>query len=109
MKSLIESEGYRVLSAKDGVEAVQLYERHRDEVAVVFADLGLPRLGGWEAFLEMRRINPSVRAIFASGTIDMGQRALMRREGVELSVRKPFTATEMLGAIRRALRPSAGH
>ena len=109
MKSLMESEGYRVLAAKDGVEAVEVYERHRDEVAVVFADLGLPRLGGWEAFLQMRRINPGVRAIFASGTIDTGQRALMRREGVDLSIRKPFTATEMLGAIRRALRPPPSH
>jgi two-component system, chemotaxis family, CheB/CheR fusion protein len=109
IKSLIESEGYRVLAAKDGVEAVEVYERHRGEVAVVFADLGLPRLGGWEAFLKMRRINPTVRAVFASATIESRQRAEMRRQGVEICVRKPFTATEMLGAIRRALRVPAGH
>ncbi|HEY6066945.1 MAG TPA: CheR family methyltransferase, partial [Thermoanaerobaculia bacterium] len=109
VKSLIESEGYRVLAAKDGVEAVDLYERHCGEVAVVFADLGLPRLGGWEAFLKMREINPGVRAVFTSGTIETKQRAEMKRHGVELSVRKPFTATEMLGAIRRALRSPAGH
>ena len=105
--SLIESEGYRVLAAKDGVEAVRLYRRHRSEVAVVLADLGLPRMGGWEAFLEMRKINPAVRAIFTSGSIDNPQRAEMRRAGVALSIRKPFTATEMLGAIRKALRPAA--
>ena len=109
VKSLIESEGYRVLAAKDGVEAVEMYERHSHEVAVVFADLGLPRLGGWEAFLQMRKINPSVRAVFTSGTIERKQRADMRRRGIEVSVRKPFTATEMLGAIRRALRSPAGH
>jgi two-component system CheB/CheR fusion protein len=109
VRSLIESEGYRVLTAKDGVEAVEMYERHCGEVAVVFADLGLPRLGGWEAFLRMRKINPAVRAVFTSGTIETKQRAEMKRQGVELSIRKPFTATEMLGAIRRALRPTAGH
>jgi two-component system CheB/CheR fusion protein len=107
MKSLIESEGYRVLAAKDGVEAVEMYERHCNEVAVVFADLVLPRLGGWEAFLRMRKINPALRAVFASGTIETKQRAEMRRNGVQVSIRKPYTAGEMLGAIRKALRPQA--
>ena len=109
MKALMESEGYRVLAAKDGVEAVELYRRHREEVAVVLADLGLPRLGGWEAFLEMKKMNPAVRAVFTSGTIESDQRAEMRKNGVEISVRKPFTETEMLGAVRRALCSPAGH
>lgn len=109
MKALIESEGYRVLAAKDGVEAVELYGRHHDEIAVVLADLGLPRLGGWEAFLEMKKLNPTVRAVFTSGTIETPQGTEMRKHGVEVSVRKPFTATEMLGAIRRALHPPTGH
>jgi CheY-like chemotaxis protein len=55
----------------------------------------------------MRKINPALRAVFASGTIERKQRAEMRREGAEFSIRKPFTATEMLGAIRRALRAPA--
>lgn len=54
-------------------------------------------------------MNPAVRAIFTSGTIESDQRAEMRKNGVEISVRKPFTETEMLGAIRRALRSPAGH
>ncbi|HEY3174116.1 MAG TPA: PAS domain S-box protein, partial [Thermoanaerobaculia bacterium] len=107
MKSLIESAGYQVLTAKDGVEAVEIYERHSDEVAVVFADLVLPRLGGWEAFLEMKKINPQVRAILTSGTLEQSLRAEMRREGVSASIRKPYTAVEMLGVIRRVLRPQA--
>jgi two-component system CheB/CheR fusion protein len=107
MKSLMESEGYRVLTARDGVEAVEMYERHRGDIAIVFADLELPRLGGWEAFLQMRKINPSLRGIFASGTMETRQRAQMRRQGVEFSIRKPFTAAEMLDAIRRALRSTS--
>ena len=57
----------------------------------------------------MRKINPAVRAVFTSGTIESKQRTEMQREGVDVSIRKPFTAAEMLGAIRRALRPTAGH
>jgi hypothetical protein len=55
----------------------------------------------------MRKINPALRAVFASGTIETKQRAEMRRNGVQVSIRKPYTAGEMLGAIRKALRPQA--
>src|SRR5205814_3977673 len=48
--SILESEGFRVLQAKDGVEAVALFETHSDDIGLVVCDLGLPRLGGREAF-----------------------------------------------------------
>ena len=49
---ILEGEGYRVLAAKDGMEAVALFEAHRDDIGLVVCDLGLPRLGGREAFLR---------------------------------------------------------
>src|SRR5205085_9102950 len=65
--SILEGEGFRVLAARDGVEAVALFEMNRDEIGVVVCDLGLPRLGGREAFLKMKESRPGVRAIIASG------------------------------------------
>jgi CheY-like chemotaxis protein len=66
MRSLIESEGYRVLAARDGVEAVEMYERHRGHVAIVFADLELPRLGAGRPSCRCERATrlsaPSSRA-----------------------------------------------
>src|SRR5256885_7066185 len=53
--SMLVSEGFRVLAAKDGVEAVALFESHSDEIGIVVCDLGLPRLGGREAFLKIGR------------------------------------------------------
>jgi signal transduction histidine kinase len=44
MKSVLEDSGYRALTAKDGIEAIRLYAEHKDEIALVFTDLGLPRL-----------------------------------------------------------------
>ena len=105
LKSLIEAEGFRVLTARDGIEAIETFEKHREDVGLVLADLGLPRLGGWEALARMRKLKPEIRAIVASGTLDLSQRAEMRRSGVQTTIRKPYTAAEMLGAIRQALRP----
>ena len=73
---LLEGGGYRVLAAKDGVEAVEMFEAHADEIGLVVCDLGLPRLGGRDVFLRMKEIKPSVRTIVASA---ISSRACARR------------------------------
>ena len=67
---MLESDGYRVIAARDGVEAVEMFENHADEIGLVVCDLGLPRLGGRDVFLRMKEIKPSVRAIVASGYLE---------------------------------------
>ena len=59
---LLESDGYRVLAGEGfGVEAVEMFEAHADEIGLVVCDLGLPRLGGRDVFLRMKR-NQAERA-----------------------------------------------
>jgi len=65
--------------------------------------VGLPRLGGWEAFLRMKETDPSVRVILVSGTLETEMRADFSAEGVKASMRKPYTADEMLQKIRAVL------
>jgi nitrogen-specific signal transduction histidine kinase/CheY-like chemotaxis protein len=67
MQEFLENFGYKVLTAGDGAEAVELYERHKDEIAAVVLDLGLPKINGWEALKAMKKANPHVRPILASG------------------------------------------
>ena len=64
---MLEENGIKVLEAVDGMEAVEIFTAHKDEIGVVLSDLGLPRLGGWEAFLKMKKINPELKGILASG------------------------------------------
>ena len=54
MRRLLEGEGYRVLGAQDGVEAVALHRRYSNEIDLVVLDLRLPKLSGWDAFQEMK-------------------------------------------------------
>ena len=103
VRALLEEEGYDVLTAHDGVEAVETHARHADRISAVLLDLSLPRLGGWQAFLKMRERDPQLRCIVASGNIDPDQRAAMKTQGVHVSIRKPYGSEEMLKAIRRVL------
>jgi CheY-like chemotaxis protein len=68
MQRLLEAEGYRVLGAKDGVEAVALHRRHSNEIDLVVLDLRLPKLDGWDAFQKMKREDPRLKALVASAT-----------------------------------------
>ena len=97
---LLEGDGYRVLAAKDGVEAVEMFEAHADEIGLVVCDLGLPRLGGRDVFLRMKEIKPSVRTIVASGYLEPNLRTEILRAGVIDTVQKPYDFRELIERIR---------
>ena len=97
---MLESDGYRVIAAKDGIEAVEMFEIHADEIGLVVCDLGLPRLGGRDVFLRMKEIKPSVRAIVASGYLEPALRSEILRAGVLDTVQKPYDFREMMEKIR---------
>jgi two-component system, cell cycle sensor histidine kinase and response regulator CckA len=103
--SILESEGFRVLPAKDGVEAVALFETHSDEIGLVVCDLGLPRLGGREAFLKMKENRPGVRAIVASGYLEPAIRSEMLKAGVIDTIQKPYDFNDLLAKIRSIIGP----
>lgn len=103
--TILEGEGYRVLAAKDGMEAVALFEAHRDDIGLVVCDLGLPRLGGREAFLKMKESRPGVRAIVASGYLEPAIRSEMLKAGVLDTIQKPYDFNDLLNKIRAAIGP----
>jgi PAS domain S-box-containing protein len=103
--AVLESEGYRVIAAKDGMEAVELFEVHRDDIGLVVCDLGLPRLGGREAFLKMKESRPGVRAIVASGYLEPMIRSEMLKAGVIDTIQKPYDFNDLLTKIRSAIGP----
>jgi len=103
--TILEGEGYRVIAARDGMEAVALFEAHRDDIGLVICDLGLPRLGGREAFLKMKESRPGVRAIVASGYLEPSIRSELLIAGVLDTIQKPYDFNDLLKKIRAAIGP----
>ena len=100
---MLEGDGFRVLAAKDGVEAVEMFAEHKNEIGLVLCDLGLPRLGGREVFLKMKEMKPNVRAIVASGYLEPNLRSEILRAGVIDTIQKPYDFREMLLKIREII------
>jgi DNA-binding NtrC family response regulator len=100
---VLEERGITVLVATDGEEAVEIFTAHKDEIGVVLSDLGLPRLGGWEAFLKMREINPKLKGILASGFFSADVRNEIIKSGARDFIQKPYNALKIIEMIRTML------
>ena len=103
LQMILENEGYAVLCAGDGVEAVQLHERHEEKIRLILFDMELPRLNGLEAYRRIKKIDPSVKAIFVSGFFDERLKRDLEHEGVRHLISKPFVASEVVTLVREAL------
>ena len=101
--TILEGEGYHVLAAKDGMEAVEMFEANSEHIGLVVCDLGLPRMGGRDAFMRMKEQKPSVRAIVASGYLEPNLRSEMLKAGVLDTIQKPYDFREMLQKIRSVI------
>ena len=103
LRMMLEDSGIKVLEAVDGMEAVEVFTAHKDEIGVVLTDLGLPRLGGWEAFLKMREINPEVKGILASGFFNPDVKIEIIKSGAEDFIQKPYNSTQIVEMVRNLL------
>jgi len=99
LRTLLEINGYEVLTATDGIEAVELFREHASRISLVISDLGLPRLGGWEAFQQMKALKPSVKALLASGYFEASLREDALRMGAIDFVQKPYRPPEIIKRI----------
>src|SRR5262249_55166491 len=108
MRRSLESAGYRVLVATDGIEAVEIFLRHKDEISVVVLDLGLPKLNGWEALQRMRKADPTLKPILASGYISYDMESAMAQGELSALLMKPYQPEEILEQVSLAIGKAAG-
>jgi signal transduction histidine kinase/ActR/RegA family two-component response regulator len=104
MPRLLEREGFRVLMAQDGAEAVEVHDQHKDNITVAILDSGLAKLTGWEALQRMRKINPKLKGILASGYVSAEAESRMARGELSAVLRKPYVVAEVLAKIKRAIQ-----
>jgi PAS domain S-box-containing protein len=95
VRAMLESLGYEVLEAADGSDAVELFRERHADIDLVLLDLMMPRMTGDQAFAEMRRIVPSVRALLASGYDESGRVGEIVSCGFGGFLQKPFRRGEL--------------
>jgi PAS domain S-box-containing protein len=102
-KSMLEALGYSTLVAQSGADAIEVYERHREQIRVVVLDMVMPGLGGAETLERLKAIDPNVRVLLSSGYgLNDAARATFQR-GCKAFIQKPFTLDDLSWKIREAL------
>lgn len=101
----LEAFGYRVLIAEDGTEALALYAQHQAKIAVVLTDLMMPVMDGYATIQALRRINPAVKIIAASGMAANGMPIKGSVDGVQAFLSKPYATETLLSTLLEVLQP----
>ncbi len=83
-KTLIEGFGYNVIEAADGEDAINKFVGDKDEIQLLILDLIMPKKNGKEAYDEIKKIRPDIKALFTSGyAIDIIKRkGLLKRDSI---------------------------
>ncbi len=102
-KELLEGMGYRVLIAKDGKGAIEVYEENRDDIDMVLLDMVMPNMGGGEAYDRMKKVNPNIRVLLSSGYSIDGEATAILERGCNGFIQKPFNIKELSAKIGEIL------
>ncbi|MEP0818728.1 MULTISPECIES: response regulator [Trichocoleus] len=103
-KTSLEYYGYKVLTAKDGVEAIAIYVRHQSEINVVLVDMMMPSMDGPTTIRTLQKINPQVKIIGVSGLIShCPMTEFANSNNVKSFLPKPYTSEELLQNLRVVL------
>lgn len=95
--------GFKVLAAKNGREALGLFERQNDDVKIVISDVVMPEMGGIELGKILRKNNPGLKIIGLSGYPLGIDEKEMEQAGFIECIQKPFQGQTLIQAIRNAL------
>ncbi|MCL2063742.1 MAG: response regulator [Candidatus Cloacimonetes bacterium] len=89
--SILSEANYKVLLAEDGPIAIDRYRENRDIISLVMLDLIMPEMNGKDTYIELKKINPSVKTILCSGFINDELITNMTSIGINHFIKKPFT------------------
>lgn len=103
-RGTLEKFGYRVLTADDGTEALAVYAENRDEISLVLTDMAMPHMDGLATIRVLKKLNPNLKIIAASGLSSTEQLSEVAGLGVTNFLTKPFTAEKLLTTISEILK-----
>lgn len=101
----LETHGYRVLTAQDGMEAIALLAEHKSEISCILIDMMMPNMDGVKAIPILRRLSPEVPIVTMTGSITPSAKGNLAQLSSHGSLVKPFTTQCLLARLQDILHP----
>ena len=100
---MLTDEGYKVILAHDGFEALRIYQQISKQVGLVILDFFLPVMDGDAVFDELRALNPNVAVVLSSGFKEQSKLGNMLSQGLRGFIPKPYTRERLLEQVRSTI------
>jgi PAS domain S-box-containing protein len=100
---VLESLGYRVITAANGEEAIDIFRERHGQIDLALIDVVMPRIGGRETYEAMKKIKPALRALFMTGySLNGIHTNFILEQGID-AIQKPYSFEELADKIREIL------
>ncbi len=107
-RQMLDALGHEVVCAANGLDGLKYYKAHKDEVDIVILDFKMPVMDGRECFRELKVFDPEVKVILSSADVPDDFAAELRGTRSADLLPKPYTVSELSGAIARILSTHNG-
>jgi signal transduction histidine kinase/CheY-like chemotaxis protein/sensor domain CHASE-containing protein len=101
LRMVLEHEGYDVIEASNGEEAIETFRARRDDIAAVLLDVQMPVLGGLDAYGRIRDLSPHTPVILGTGYVGDAELAAIRSAGADELLLKPYEMRDLLDRLAR--------
>jgi len=88
---ILRALGYKVIPAKSGEEAINIYRNNKDKIDLIILDIIMPGMGGRETYNHLKQINPNVKVLLSSGYSIDGEASEILERGCDGFIQKPFS------------------
>jgi len=99
----LEKQGYKVLSAVNGVDAIQVFQSCSEPIHLLLTDVVMPQMDGVQLAEKLAELSPGMKVLFISGYTDDWNRYFNPSHGNKQLFQKPFSIPEFLAEIRKRL------
>jgi PAS domain S-box-containing protein len=103
VRRLLEWHGYTVIEARNGADALKVYESHGADIDLVLTDVMMPEIGGHELVERLRAERPDLRVLFMSGYTERALPNNLESSGRTGYLEKPFTVESLMRRLREIL------
>jgi DNA-binding response OmpR family regulator len=102
VRTILEKEGYEVVSALNGTEALKHVDL--DGFSLIILDIMMPDMSGWDLFTRIAQIRPSYKIIFLS-IVDVSEERLeeLKEAGIKDYIKKPFDRDDFVARVKKIL------
>ena len=105
-KATLEANGFRVLTAQNGIEAIAIFSEHDREISAILLDMMMPKMDGLETLDRLLRISPRVKIIACSGLRTSQREREVVERGATAFLPKPYSDDQLLQTLSQVLNAS---